>query len=138
MRETSGSVFGKLTEKWEDDVEKAKAAEAFLQRRRRELKARITAIRRKRKISPKEQQEKKPARPEKQAASLVPADNRDIKALPRGHRSTRAKKPPQSLLRTVLIAKNGKNIDLLSVSRRKRAQRENVAQGRDGGAAANS
>lgn len=81
MKETSGSVFGKWTEKWEDDVEKAKAAEAFLQRRRRELKARITAIRRKRKTSPKKQHEKKPARPEKQVASLVPADNRDIKAL---------------------------------------------------------
>ncbi|KAF4894339.1 hypothetical protein CGCVW01_v014056 [Colletotrichum viniferum] len=138
MKETSGSVFGKWTEKWEDDVEKAKAAEAFLQRRRGELKARITAIRRKRKTSRNKQHEKKPARPEKQVASLVPADNRDIKALPRGHRSKRAKKPPQSLLRTVLIVKNRKNIDLLLVSRRKRAQRENVAQGHDGGAAANS
>ncbi|KAI8153999.1 hypothetical protein K4K49_008118 [Colletotrichum sp. SAR 10_70] len=81
MKETSDSVFGKWTEKWEDDVEKAKAAESFLQRRRRELKARITAIRHKRKISPKKQHVKKPARPEKQAASLAPADNRDIKAL---------------------------------------------------------
>ncbi|KAF5491550.1 hypothetical protein CGCS363_v011497 [Colletotrichum siamense] len=103
-----------------------------------DVKARITAIRHKRKISPKKQHVKKPARPEKQAASLAPADNRDIKALSRGHRSIRAKKPPQSLLRTVLIAKNCKNIDLLLVSRRKRAQRENVAQGHDGGAAANS
>lgn len=78
MKETSDGVFGKSTKRWEDDIE---AAEAFIQRRRRELKAKITAIRRKRKTSPKKQQGRKPMRPETQAALHVPADSREIKAL---------------------------------------------------------